>query len=216
MESIGGVWWESLPVSADTNPLKSFAITILSIVPHAGDVERLFSDLGSAQSPRHCNLSVETFETLGKIRGNLCHHLHIKNVAAGKQTHRHHAHMHTREVPGINLDVVKDLKDNFTWVPPLSALSDDDLAGPETISLDDVDTEFAALEAQKDGETLENIDGKEVLEGNYYSFEELGRVDKGLAPEALEDEVIAVDHSVEGDDGWDMKDLMLLSGLACP
>ncbi|KIJ10350.1 hypothetical protein PAXINDRAFT_58441, partial [Paxillus involutus ATCC 200175] len=64
---------ESLPVSADTNPLKSFAITILSIVPHTGDVEQLFLDLRSAQSLRRCNLSVETFETLGKFHGNLHH-----------------------------------------------------------------------------------------------------------------------------------------------
>ncbi|KAF9241820.1 ribonuclease H-like domain-containing protein [Melanogaster broomeanus] len=214
----GLAWWENLPISADTHPLKPFAVTILSIVPHAGDVERLFSDLGSTQSPRRCNLSVDTFETLGKIWANLRYHLHVRNVTAGKQTLRRHAHMHTRAAPGINLEVVKDLGDNFTWTPPLSALSEEDLAlaGPESISLDDIDAEFAALEAQKEGEWLDSVDGKEVLEGNYYSFEELERVDKGIVPKVMEDEVAAVDHGARGDNAWDAGDLMSSSGLACP
>ncbi|KAF9234883.1 hypothetical protein BU15DRAFT_65317 [Melanogaster broomeanus] len=65
------------------------------------------------------------------------------------------------------MEVVEDLNKNFTWLPPLSALSDDDLAGPETISIDNVDAEFAALEQQKVGELLDaGVDGMEVLEGN--------------------------------------------------
>ncbi|KAI5995785.1 hypothetical protein F5J12DRAFT_785554 [Pisolithus orientalis] len=79
-------WWESLPVTSDTHPLKSLTITILSIFPHAGDVEQLFSDLGSIQSQRHCNLSINTFETLGKIHANLCYHIHTQNMASGKPT----------------------------------------------------------------------------------------------------------------------------------
>ncbi|KAG2159290.1 uncharacterized protein EDB93DRAFT_1075096, partial [Suillus bovinus] len=56
------------------HPLKALAITLLSIVPHAADVERLFSDMGSTQSPKRCNLSVDTFEALAKIRANLRYH----------------------------------------------------------------------------------------------------------------------------------------------
>ncbi|KAG1750064.1 hypothetical protein EDB19DRAFT_1585149, partial [Suillus lakei] len=62
----GLAWWESLAVSADGHPLKALAITLLSIVPHAADVH-LFSDMGSTQSPKCCNLSVDTFEALAKI-----------------------------------------------------------------------------------------------------------------------------------------------------
>jgi hypothetical protein len=43
-------WWENLPINSETHPLKAFAIIILSIVPHAAEVERLFSDLGGTQS----------------------------------------------------------------------------------------------------------------------------------------------------------------------
>ncbi|KAF9234431.1 ribonuclease H-like domain-containing protein [Melanogaster broomeanus] len=177
----GLVWWENLPMSAEAHPLKAFAITILSIVPHAGKVERLFSDLGSTQSPRRCNLSVDTFETLGKIR--------------------------------INLEVAKGLEDNFTWVPPLSAVSDNDLAGPESISLDEIDAEFAALEEQRKNEQLESTDGKEVLEGKVYDFEELVRVDEGITPQAADDEIMVVGHDEDGDGGWDTTVLMLSSGL---
>jgi hypothetical protein len=73
--------------------LEAFAIIIPSIVPHAAEVERLFSDLGGMQSVKCCNLSVNTFQTLGKIHANLCYHIHSKNVADGKPTRRHHAHM---------------------------------------------------------------------------------------------------------------------------
>ncbi|KAG1809605.1 uncharacterized protein BJ212DRAFT_1279210, partial [Suillus subaureus] len=59
-QAYGLAWWESLAVSADRHPLKALAITLLSIVPHAADVERLFSDMGSTQSPKRCNLTVET------------------------------------------------------------------------------------------------------------------------------------------------------------
>ncbi|KAF9237795.1 hypothetical protein BU15DRAFT_88612 [Melanogaster broomeanus] len=199
----GLAWWENLPVSAEAHPLKGFAITILSIVPHAGKVEQLFSALGSTQSPRRCNLSVDTFKTLGKIRANLNHHLYMKKLATGQQTRRQHAHMHTREEPGINVEVVKDLRDNFTWVPPLSALSDDELAGPEAISLDEIEAEFAALEEQRKEERLEDMDGKEVLDGLVYDFKELGRVDEGIMPR-------------DGEKGWDIALLMSSSGLKCP
>lgn len=45
----GKEWWESLPILAKDHPLKTMAITLLSIVPHSAEVEQLFSDLGSIQ-----------------------------------------------------------------------------------------------------------------------------------------------------------------------
>jgi len=69
-QATGKEWWESLPISSTDHPLKGFAITILSIVPHSAEVERLFSDLGGVQGVKRCNLSVRTFETVGKLRNN--------------------------------------------------------------------------------------------------------------------------------------------------
>jgi hypothetical protein len=76
----GLVWWESLAVSTDGHPLKALAITLLSIVPYAADIKRLFLDMGSTQSLKHCNLMVDTFEALAKIQANLHYHTHQKEV----------------------------------------------------------------------------------------------------------------------------------------
>ncbi|KAG2363080.1 hypothetical protein BDR07DRAFT_1405184, partial [Suillus spraguei] len=53
---------------AERCPLKAFAIIIHLIVPHAAGVERYFSGLGGVQSVKRCNLSVQTFESLSKLR----------------------------------------------------------------------------------------------------------------------------------------------------
>jgi hypothetical protein len=114
-------WWKNLPINSEIHPLKVFSVTILSIVGHAGEVERTFSDLGTTQSARRCNLSVDTFETLGKIRANLRHYSTVKAAEAGKSTRRQHAHMHTRKEVGIAVDTAQDLEASFAWVPPLSS-----------------------------------------------------------------------------------------------
>jgi hypothetical protein len=115
---------------AETHPLKVFAVTILSIVGHAGKVERTFSDLGTltTQSARRC-----TVETLGKIRAKLRHHSAMEAAGAGKYTRRLHADMHTREEVGIDIEVAEDLEAYFAWAPPLSTEprdEDDLLASP--------------------------------------------------------------------------------------
>ena len=51
-----------------------------------------------------------------------------------------------------------------------SLLIDSDLAGPETVSLDEIDAEFAALEEQKMAEQLRDPDGQEVLGGSVYDI----------------------------------------------
>ncbi|KAG1779559.1 hypothetical protein EV702DRAFT_1212897, partial [Suillus placidus] len=143
-----------------------------SIVP--AEVERVFSDLGGTQSAKRCNLSVGTFEALGKIHANIRYHIHLKNVADGKPTRRHHAHMHTTELPGIDADAAK-LETDFDFVPPLATVSGDKLEGPESISLDDIDAEFVRLEDIRNAEKMEfasdwesDVDGKEVLEGRVH------------------------------------------------
>jgi hypothetical protein len=80
----GKNWWESLPISMKTYLLKTLAITIFSIVPHSAEVEWLFSDLGGIQGVKCCNLTVRTFETLGKLRNNYTYHVYQRALAAGK------------------------------------------------------------------------------------------------------------------------------------
>ncbi|KAG2032719.1 hypothetical protein BDR03DRAFT_1014967 [Suillus americanus] len=76
--------------------------------------------------------------------------------------------------------VVTDPEANLAWAPPLAPQTqniNDDLAGPESISLDKINAAFALLEHKK--EAMERVldDGIEVLEGQVYDFAELEHVD---------------------------------------
>ncbi|KAG2075185.1 hypothetical protein BDR04DRAFT_1228939 [Suillus decipiens] len=109
----GLTWWKSLVVSANRHPPKALAITLLSISPK---------------------------------QANLRSHIQQKAVASGKPTRQRHAYVHTGAQPGIDVDVTAGLEVNFAWAPPLAPQTqnvDDDLAGPESISLDEIDATFA-------------------------------------------------------------------------
>jgi hypothetical protein len=57
--------------------------------------------------------------------------------------------MHTRTKSGINVDLVNDLDKSFTWTLPFSLQSDDNnnlLAGPKSLTLDDINDAFNKLE----------------------------------------------------------------------
>ncbi|KAG2075706.1 hypothetical protein BDR04DRAFT_1091315, partial [Suillus decipiens] len=85
----------------------------------AESYERLFSDLGGIQNVKHCNLTVRTFETLGKLRNNYSYHVHQRAPAAGQPVRRKHAHMYTQKNGGIDTDLAMNLDTNFAWTPPL-------------------------------------------------------------------------------------------------
>ncbi|KAG2030462.1 hypothetical protein BDR03DRAFT_1017099 [Suillus americanus] len=143
--------------------LKAFSVTILSIVGHAGEVERTFFDLSTTQSARQCNLSVDPFEILGKLR-------RLGSPPA--------IDMHTREEVSIAVETARYLEASFAWAPPPSTEprnADDLLAGPESISPDDIAAEFTALEELNRTEEVQrnqNINEVEVLEGNAIDFDE--------------------------------------------
>ena len=218
-------WWESLPISAEKCPLKIMAITIHSIVPHAADVERYFSDLGGVQSHKRCGLTVETFQMLSKAHAHYSYHLWKMNRIGGKPTHRKHAHMHTQPTPGIDTELAADLERTFSWVPPLATDSrdpDDYLAGPESITDEELVAAFDELEREKveAGSAVDPIAQSDdssfpwVLDGNLYAWDELDRVDKGLVPRGFREEVTALETaSSEGTTSWDVSSLMLSEGL---
>ncbi|KAJ6566450.1 hypothetical protein B0H19DRAFT_1209599 [Mycena capillaripes] len=83
-------WWEGLPISGEAHPLKTMAIILFSIVPHAAEVERLFSGLAGIQGVKRCNFTLPTFESLGNMR--------------------HHEHMHTRAEPGLETTLANELQ----------------------------------------------------------------------------------------------------------
>ncbi|KAF8956104.1 ribonuclease H-like domain-containing protein [Flammula alnicola] len=211
-------WWENLPISGEKYPLKALAITLLSVVPHAGEVEHLFSALGGVQTPRRCNLAISRFETLGKLRSNYCYHLYERDIAAGKSLHRRHAHMHTRAESGVNVELVEELTDGFTWEPPFSTESADDrITGPEDITVEEIGKAFDDLDAQlleekknaAPGQTVE--DGNEILEGMIYDLSELDVIDKGIAPTSAAEDLNIIGD--EGGFGWDVDAMMVSKGV---
>jgi hypothetical protein len=212
----GKEWWESLPVSSADHPLKAFVITLLSIIPHPAEVERLFSDIGSIQGVKHCNLTVQTFETLGKLRNNYAYHLYIRMG----QPRRKHTHMHTRKDPGVDVQLATDLKTNFTWTPPLATngfVNGGDLEGAEGISEEDIDAAFAELEEQnrnsEEAVIDPQLDGHEITAGNVYDFTELDRVDKGIVPATFDEDTDQIGtESASG--SWDIQSLLVSKGVS--
>ncbi|KAG2069772.1 hypothetical protein BDR04DRAFT_1202366 [Suillus decipiens] len=88
-------WWENLPISAKTYPLKSS-----------------YSQLSLMQQ-----MSNDYF------RVNYSYHVHQRALAAGQPVRRKHAHMHTRNNGGIDMDLAMELDTNFAWTPPLVSQS---------------------------------------------------------------------------------------------
>jgi len=127
--------------------------------------------------------------------------------------------MHTRDKPGVNVELVDKLKDGFNWEPPFSTESADErTAGLEDISLEEIDKTFNDLDAQlhkernaagpDQGLRVVLEDGNEILEGNIYDLTELDAIDKGIATvNATEDLDIIGD---EGGFRWDV-DVMIVT-----
>ena len=171
----------------------------------------------TTQTVNRCNLAIDTFETLGKCRANYAYHLYERDRKAGKPIHRRHAHMHTRAEKGIHVDLANELEMTFAWVPPLAAHAehpDDYLAGPESISVDEIDTAFDELEKEKVAAPHNDVDGGEVLEGEIYNFAELDRIDEGLAPRAFEEDVSTLRGGSGGGSTWDVDALMSARGVS--
>ncbi len=205
-------WWETLPIRAKERPLKALASVLLSIVPHAADVERFFSQLGGTQTVKRCNLATDTFESLGKLCTNYNYHLHQKAILEGKSVQRRHGHMHTRETPGLNTELAKELETNFTIVPPFMIQSGPVASSFEEDSYDEIMAEIE--EAYKDIETdvvsreEVDVDGSEILEGNIYNFDELAHVDEGLAPAGFREESDHIGEPQSAASRWDIDTLM--------
>ncbi|KAI5982193.1 ribonuclease H-like domain-containing protein [Pisolithus albus] len=215
---------QCLPITTAQCPLKAMAIILHSIVPHTADVERYFSGLGGTQSARRCNLTVENFEALSKLHASYAHNLYKMDRAAGKSTHRKHAHMHTQPDKGINSDLAAELARNFTWVPPLAVDAESDestfghLSGPESITDEELMEAFDKLDREK-AEGVQpgdiELDGNEVLEGQIYDFEELDAIDKGRKPTGFIEDISVIDKAAGADAGaWDVEALLSSEGVS--
>ncbi|KAJ7744901.1 ribonuclease H-like domain-containing protein, partial [Mycena metata] len=181
-------WWKDIP-KENHESIRLLGVVLASVVPHAADVERLFSDLGGIQTPRRNNMTVETMEKTGKIRSRLNyeHYLKVKQEA-GNTVHRQHNHMYTQATPGINTDLAKDLENPITWIPPLDGGVDDEG--------DVVDKAFQELSKTIEDEAPAVPTPGSITGGELVDFTELDRVDRGEAVTAEEDNMY-----VTGDGG---------------
>ncbi|KAJ7602520.1 ribonuclease H-like domain-containing protein [Mycena rosella] len=211
-------WWESLPVSGDDRPLKTLAIVLFSVVPHAAEVERLFSGLSGVQGVKRCNLSVPTFEILGKLRSNYSYYIYLQDRAKNKSTHRKHGHMHTRTEPGLDTNLANDLLSNFTWTPPLIVenVSDDlDMRGIEEMSEDEINAAFdnwdKDLAAERATRAALPIAKMPVDVGLVYDYTELDRIDADEVTTVFDDEVTI--HVGGTADVWDPLTLLTSKGI---
>ncbi|KAG2071215.1 hypothetical protein BDR04DRAFT_1098596 [Suillus decipiens] len=84
-----------------------------------------------------------------------------------------HAHMHTTKLLGIDMEVAKQLKTVFVFVPPLSAVSSDNLQDIHNVEKM-MGTEFASDW---------DVDGKEVLQGRVFDFAELQHINASGKPQ---------------------------------
>ncbi|KAG2007415.1 hypothetical protein CC2G_015111 [Coprinopsis cinerea AmutBmut pab1-1] len=140
----GLAYWERQNLPAEQYPIKTLAIWILSILPHAAEVECLFSNLSGVQGLRHCNLAVSTFETLGKLRANYRRILWSRAKAMGKSTQRKHTHMHTREGGGIDETLVDEIEGELE--PAGSPDDEAVLAGHVEITTDKIERAYTELD----------------------------------------------------------------------
>ena len=125
--------------------------------------------------------------------------------------------MHTRNKPGLNIDLSADLMTSFTWTPPLAAQQTKiSLEGPEAITDEELEAVFAELEQHdsRDAQTLDPIiEGDEIEAGRVYDLDEFARVEKGVIPSTFEDDVEVV-VPASGDTNWDIDTIFLSKGVS--
>ena len=125
--------------------------------------------------------------------------------------------MHTRNKPGLNIDLSADLETNFTWTPPLTAQQTEiSLDSPEAITDEELEAGFAELEQHDltDARRLDPvIEGDEIEAGRVYDLDEFARVEKGVIPSTFEDDVEVVVPAL-GNTNWDIDTILLSKGVS--
>ncbi|KAF8573021.1 hypothetical protein K439DRAFT_1625352 [Ramaria rubella] len=218
--SDGEKWWESLALPSAEFPLRSLALTLFAIVPHATEVKRLFSGLGGIQSVKRSRLTVQNFEMLGMLRNHYTYVLHKKRAIAGQPVRTCKLHVHTQMNGGLNVELAEELDGQYVAAEDMGRSPTDidwttTLDGPESILLDEIEARFDELEKNGIGSgTLDpEIEGSEIIAAKIYDLEALRAVDKGEAPQAYEEDI----HMHRSGDGmtsqWNPEALMSAAGI---
>lgn len=218
-------WWDRLTVVDTAHPLRVFALLMHSIVPHAAEVERLFSNLGGVQSPRRSCLTVEVLGMLGTIRSHYAAEFHNELKSRGIDIRRSHAHMHTEKDGGSHSGTIDDLLSDLTdksMPPPETATPEQDMQDLNVPELEvrspeeELEHAFARLDFESYGELEIDpyLEGKSIDASRIYPLHELNAVlsngsDESAAPQT------AVDlGSGPGSSGWTVASLMDSMGIS--
>ncbi|KAJ7200621.1 ribonuclease H-like domain-containing protein, partial [Mycena pura] len=150
-------WWHELPIMSVAHPLKGFAIAIHSIVPHAAEIERLFSQLDGVQSKKRINLSVDTFVKLAKCRSNYVQEAIDRGgaVKSKKEHPRARVDEPAAVSDGPTLAGAEEIRDE-RWEPPLVAI---DSEGTEDAPVSGLDAVFPELEERLTQERDKDSEG---------------------------------------------------------
>uniref|UniRef100_A0A0W0GAT8 DUF659 domain-containing protein n=1 Tax=Moniliophthora roreri TaxID=221103 RepID=A0A0W0GAT8_MONRR len=203
-------WWERLPINTKSHPLKVLAIIIHSIVPHATEIERLFSHLNGFQMPKHNNLSTPTFKKLAKLRNHYDREIWEKNRAAGKSTHHKHAHMHAKDSLAITSTVTQELESCLTWEPPLDTDDSNPNSSQSEIEKDPVEDAFEQLEKEMMEEVTDKAgdSGPSLVRGEIFNFDEIKKTLDGIVPTPYVETIEVVWEGGQTGTGWSISDIV--------
>ena len=214
-KSDGKQWWTEFVLPTTTHLIKAMALKIFLIVPHAAEVEWFFSYLGGVQSAKQSNLTVAHMTTFGTLQNHYTQEVHAAILALGNSTRQKHAPMHTRALSGIDVAYAEDLIKTYMWT--LLANTAENAVGSQeesaSISTEDINTEFARLDAQ--GET-DTQDGDcllaNVVIDQVYDLTSLDEILGGSAPLTVEEELDVAKAGSSGD-VWDTASLLCSLGV---
>ena len=206
-------WWKSLVVNVSSHPLKALAIKLFSIVPHAAEVERFFSNLGGIQSVKRSNLTIPHLQTYGTLRNHYVRQLHEVAVATGKATRRKHAHMHTPiEGGGINVGRADELLRDVLWTPQLF---EQNTINSETsgLSTEEIDAEFEKLSLQSASPVDGDGHAASVSINEVYDLSILDDIRAGNVVANTVDDELELGSLNTASDSWEPASLLLSLGI---
>ena len=212
-----------MPVSVGDHPLKAIAQILFSLVPHSAEVERLFSNLGGIQSAKRCNLSIDNFEMLGKLRSHYSGMVQSRAEALGLPNRRHHAHSRIRTEPGIDIDTVTQLEE-ITSADTQEAercrserqeMDEMRAQAEETITLDDIDKAFNELEeaSAHDPPLNASISGRDIHVSLVYKVDELEKVYSGACGTPAEEDLASLRQNPAKTGTWSVAGLLGGAGM---
>ena len=205
-KSDGRDWWKSLLVNVTSHPLKAMAIKLFSIVPHAGEVEHFFSNLGGVQSVKHLCLTVSHMETLGMLCDHYTRQLHEAALAARKSMHHKHSHMHTQPNGGIDVRQAEDLIKAFNQTP-LPPNFNANLEGLEEMTEEELDEELEKIGSLRPTGEADGLDATIPME-QVFDTSNLDSIQAGNTPFAINEELSLNIENAGPCDKWDAASLV--------